>query len=71
MRSVAAFVGVLYRANSIYDLKHGFNVGRCAEFVLNVVWGILMTLRLAGDDETVGQPAARALAKTVRERRAS
>lgn len=71
MRSAAWFVGALCRANSIYELKRGLSVGRCAEFVLNVVWGILATIRLAGDDETVGQPAARALVKAVREWRAS
>ena len=71
MRSAARFVGVLYRANSIYELKRGLSVGQCAEFVLSIVWGILVTLRLAGDDETVGEPAARALVKVVREWRAS
>jgi len=52
---------------SRHKLKRGLNLNQCAEFVLSAVWGIFMTIRLADDDQTVGQPAARALVKTVRD----
>ena len=67
----ARFVGALTRAKSRHKLKRGLNVDQCAEFVLSAVWGIFVTIRLADDDQTVGQPAARALVKAVREWRSS
>lgn len=67
----ARFVGALTRAKARHKLKRGLNVDQCAEFVLSAVWGIFVTIRLADDDQTVGQPAARALVKTVREWRRS
>ena len=63
----ARFVGALTRARSRHKLKRGLNLDQCAEFVLSAVWGIFVTIRLADDDQTVGQPAARALVKTVRD----
>ena len=67
----ARFVGALTRAKSSHKLKRGLNVDQCAEFLLSAVWGIFVTIRLADDDQTVGQPAASALVKAVREWRAS
>ena len=67
----ARFVGALKRAKSSNELKRGLNVDQCAEFVLSAVWGIFVTIRLADDDQTVGQPAASALVKALREWRAS
>jgi TetR/AcrR family transcriptional repressor of nem operon len=67
----ARFVGALTRAKSSHKLKRGLNVDQCAEFVLSAVWGIFVTIRLADDDQTVGQPAASALVKAVREWRAA
>jgi TetR/AcrR family transcriptional repressor of nem operon len=67
----ARFVGALTRANSHHQLKPGLNVDQCAEFLLSAVWGIFVTIRLADDDQTVGQPAASALVKAVRDWRAS
>jgi TetR/AcrR family transcriptional repressor of nem operon len=63
----ARFVGAINRAKSSHELKQGLNVDQCAEFLLSAVWGIFVTIRLADDDQTVGQPAASALVKTVRE----
>jgi len=63
----ARFVGALTRAQSRDELKHGLDLDQCAEFVLSAVWGMFVTIRLAVDDQTVGQPAARALVKTVRD----
>jgi hypothetical protein len=48
-------------------LKRGLNLDQCAEYVLSAVWDIFVTIRFADDDQTVGQPAARALVKTVRD----
>jgi TetR/AcrR family transcriptional repressor of nem operon len=67
----ARFVGALTRAKSSHKLKRGLNVDQCAEFLLSAVWGIFVTIRLADDDQTVGQPAASALVKAVREWRAA
>jgi hypothetical protein len=64
-------VGALKRSKSSHQLKRGLNVDQCAEFVLSAVWGIFVTIRLADDDQTVGQPAASALVKAVREWRAA
>ena len=67
----ARFVGALTRAKSSHKLKRGLNVDQCAEFLLSAVWGIFVSIRLADDDQTVGQPAASALVKAVHEWRAS
>ena len=67
----ARFVGALIRAKANDELKRGLNLDQCAEFLLSAVWGIFVTIRLADDDQTVGQPAASALVKAVREWRAS
>ncbi len=67
----ARFVGALTREKSNHKLKRGLNVDQCAEFVLSAVWGIFVSIRLADDDQTVGQPAASALVKAVREWRAA
>jgi len=40
-------------------------------WVLSAVWGVFATIRVADHDQTVGQPEARALVKTVREWRRS
>ena len=61
------FVGALTRARSRHKLKRGLKLDQCAEFVLSAVWGIFVTIRLADGDQTVGQPAADALVKTVRD----
>ncbi len=63
----ARIVEALTRAQSRHKLKHGLKLDQCAEFVLSTVWGILVTIRLADHDQTVGKPAARALVKTVRD----
>ena len=67
----ARFVGALTRAKSSHKLKRGLNVDQCAEFLLSAVWGIFVSIRLADDDQTVGQPAASVLVKAVREWRAA
>ena len=61
------FVGALNRAKASHKLKRGLNVDECAEFVLSAVWGMFVSIRLADDDQTVGEPAARAVVKAVRE----
>jgi len=66
----ARFVGALKRAKANDELKRGLNLDQSAEFLLSAVWGIFVTIRLADDDQTVGQPAAGALVKAVREWRA-
>jgi TetR/AcrR family transcriptional repressor of nem operon len=63
----ARFVGALTRAKSRHELKRGLNLDQCAEFVLSAVWGMFVTIRLSDDDQTVGQPAASALVKTLRD----
>ena len=63
----ARFVGALTRAKSRHQLKRGLKLDQCAEFLLSSVWGIFVTIRLADNDQTVGQPAAQALVKAVRE----
>lgn len=60
-------LGALTRAKTRHGLKRGLNLEQCAELVLNSVWGIFVTIRLAGSDPSVGQPAARALVKTMRD----
>ena len=65
------FVGALNRAKASHKLKRGLIVDECAEFVLSAVWGIFVSIRLADDDQTIGEPAARAVVKAVREWRAS
>ena len=60
------FVAALTRAKSKKMLKRGLNLDQCAEFLLSAIWGIFVTIRLADDDQSVGQPAAKALVKTVR-----
>tara|TARA_R110000850_G_scaffold11625_8_gene39810 strand:- start:420 stop:1040 length:621 start_codon:yes stop_codon:yes gene_type:complete len=67
----ARFVGALTRAKSNHELKPGLKLDQCAEFLLSAVWGIFVTIRLADNDQTVGQPAAQTLVKTVRDWRLS
>ncbi len=62
----ARFAGALTRAKSRHKLKRGIMPDQCAEFVVSTIWGIFVTIRLADEDQKAGQPAARALIKTVR-----
>jgi TetR/AcrR family transcriptional repressor of nem operon len=66
----ARFVAALKRAKSRGKLKRGLNLNHCADFVVSTLWGIFVTIGLAGGDQTVGIPAAKVLNRTMRDWRA-
>ena len=55
----------LGRAKSRGRLRHGLNLDQCTELLVSTLWGIFLTIRLAGD-QTAGKPAALALNRTLR-----
>ena len=60
----ARLAGALERAKSRDTLRRGLNVDECAELVISTLWGIFVTIRLAGE-QTAGKPAAEALNQTL------
>ena len=56
----------LAREKKQHGLSRGLRLAGCAELVLNAIWGIFVTIRLAGTDPSVGKPAADALVATMR-----
>jgi TetR/AcrR family transcriptional repressor of nem operon len=62
-RIVAAFE----RAKSRNKLRPRLNLDQCADFVVSTMWGIFVTIRMADGDQTVGQPAAKALGNVLRD----
>jgi len=63
----ARFVAALQRAKSQGKLRRGLNVDACAEFVVTTIWGIFVTICLAGGDQTVGIPTAKILNQAMRD----
>ncbi len=61
------FVAAFERARSRGKLRRGLNLDQCAELVISAIWGIFITIRLADNDQIAGQPAAKALCKTLRD----
>ncbi len=56
----------LRRAKSRGRLRRGLNLDQCTELLVSTLWGIFVTIRLAGD-QTAGKPAAKALIRTLRD----
>ncbi len=54
----------LGRAKSRGRLRRGLNLDQCTELLVSTLWGISVTIRLAGD-QTAGKPAAKALIRTL------
>ena len=60
------FVAALSRARDLQQLDRGLDLEAAAEFLLSAVWGIFVTIRLAGDGQSVGRPAAHMVVETLR-----
>ncbi len=62
----ARFLATLESARDDGQLNQDLNLDQCAEFIVSVVWGIYVSIRLAGNDPSIGQSSARVLEATVR-----
>lgn len=68
---VARMLAALERAKARGKLRRELNLGECAEFLVSVIWGVFVTIRQAGGDQTVGIPVANVLNRTIRDWRAN
>jgi hypothetical protein len=57
----------LSREKKDRGLKHGLRSASCSELVLNLIWGIFVTIRLSGSDPSVGNSAAKAMVQTMQD----